>query len=314
MAEELAFEHLARHGGAVEGDEGLVGAVGVVVDRAGQDFLAGAAFAGDEDADVGRGDALGERHQLAHAAAHDRLPVLERRVVDRPQRQALFALGPRALDFVDGGEQERDGVDRGDRFDVVTRIQPDLHGSIADRADGQPSRPGDRRVLRLAGVADGREDLALTVLAGEEGDGPAGAAGLREHVDQLVGQELGPIGLEHESGDGLEHVAGAERAGVRRVRGRGWGSGRVRRARGPDGGVPASRQLQESRRVPQAGVEAFRALSMRAGDVGLARRGQGAGQDHFVLCVEIGGLVDKRGQKRSEQGERLRHSAVLLKE
>ena len=35
-------------------------------------------------------------------AADDRVPVLERDVVDRPEREALLALGPRALDFVDG--------------------------------------------------------------------------------------------------------------------------------------------------------------------------------------------------------------------
>ena len=59
VAEQLAFEQVARDGGAVEGDEGFLGAVGEVVDRAGEDFLAGAALAGDEDVDFGPGDACG---------------------------------------------------------------------------------------------------------------------------------------------------------------------------------------------------------------------------------------------------------------
>jgi hypothetical protein len=45
MAEELTFEQVARDGGAVEGNEGLAGAVGEVVNGAGEDLLAGAALA-----------------------------------------------------------------------------------------------------------------------------------------------------------------------------------------------------------------------------------------------------------------------------
>ena len=55
VAEQLALEHVARHGGAVEGDERFRGAVGGAVDGAGENLLAGAALAGDEDADVGVG-------------------------------------------------------------------------------------------------------------------------------------------------------------------------------------------------------------------------------------------------------------------
>ena len=50
LAKELALEELARDGGAVEGDKGFVGAVGMLVDRAGDDFLAGAAFPGNRPA------------------------------------------------------------------------------------------------------------------------------------------------------------------------------------------------------------------------------------------------------------------------
>ena len=84
----------------LNGTNGFCGAVGERVDRARQDFLAGAAFAGDENADVGDRDAPGDGHQLAHLAGHDRLSALERHIVDRPERQAFFAFGARALHFV----------------------------------------------------------------------------------------------------------------------------------------------------------------------------------------------------------------------
>jgi hypothetical protein len=57
MAEEFAFEEGFGDGGAVDGDEGGVGAVAVLVDGAGDEFLAGAGFAADEDVDGSGGDA-----------------------------------------------------------------------------------------------------------------------------------------------------------------------------------------------------------------------------------------------------------------
>src|SRR5262249_46282815 len=102
MAEQLALEHVARHGRAVEGHQWFVGAMRVRVDGAREDLLAGAALAGDEDAGAGGRDALGEGHGLAHAAVDDRLTdVLNRDVVDGPERQAFFALRASALDLVD---------------------------------------------------------------------------------------------------------------------------------------------------------------------------------------------------------------------
>ena len=50
MAEQLALEHVAGHRRAVERDERLLRARGMRVNGAGQDLLAGAALAGDEDA------------------------------------------------------------------------------------------------------------------------------------------------------------------------------------------------------------------------------------------------------------------------
>jgi hypothetical protein len=58
VAEQLALEQVARHGGAVERHERFLGAVGEFVDRTRQDFLSGAAFAGDQHGDVGARDFL----------------------------------------------------------------------------------------------------------------------------------------------------------------------------------------------------------------------------------------------------------------
>ena len=49
VAEQLALEHLARDGGAVERHERLGGAVRGAMDGAGEHFLAGAGLAGEED-------------------------------------------------------------------------------------------------------------------------------------------------------------------------------------------------------------------------------------------------------------------------
>ena len=55
MAEEFAFEELLGDGGAVDGDEILPAALAVMVDGAGDEFLAGAALAGDHHRGVADG-------------------------------------------------------------------------------------------------------------------------------------------------------------------------------------------------------------------------------------------------------------------
>jgi hypothetical protein len=108
VAEQLAFEHLARHRGAVEGDERLAGAAGGAMDGARQHFLAGAGLAGEEDGDVGRRDALGDRQQLGHLLGHPQAAVgLEG--VGGPQRGALLLLAAVAVEGDGGVDQLADG-------------------------------------------------------------------------------------------------------------------------------------------------------------------------------------------------------------
>src|SRR5690606_12585375 len=69
MAEQLGFEQILAEGGAVDGEERFVAAIGRLVDRPGDEFLAGAALAADEDRGAGAGDALDLLADAAHRLA-----------------------------------------------------------------------------------------------------------------------------------------------------------------------------------------------------------------------------------------------------
>ena len=84
----------------LKGMNGLARSTGGAVDRAREDFLAGAGLAGEEDRDVGGRDAPGNREQLGHLLGHPEAAVgLER--VGGPQGGALLLLAAIAV--------ERDG-------------------------------------------------------------------------------------------------------------------------------------------------------------------------------------------------------------
>ena len=69
VAEEFAFDELAGDCGHVDGDEGAGAAAAVVVEGAGDEFLAGAAFAVDHDGEVGGGEAGDGAVDLLHCDA-----------------------------------------------------------------------------------------------------------------------------------------------------------------------------------------------------------------------------------------------------
>jgi len=104
---------------------------------------------GQQHADVGGGDASREGHQLAHLAADHGLATFGRDVFDRPQGEPLFALGAGALEVVDGGEEQHDGVERGHRFDVGLRVDEELDVAVARDANGN--------ALRCIGGRGGRQ-------------------------------------------------------------------------------------------------------------------------------------------------------------
>ena len=81
VAEELALEQLLGDGRAVDGDEALRAALAVVMDGAGDQFLARAALAGDHDRRVAVRDAADHLEDLLHGRrfADDASPDAPRR-------------------------------------------------------------------------------------------------------------------------------------------------------------------------------------------------------------------------------------------
>ena len=69
VAEQLALDEVLRQRPAVDRDERHVGPLALRVERAGDDFLAGAGLAGDQHAAVGRADAVDELLHGQHRRA-----------------------------------------------------------------------------------------------------------------------------------------------------------------------------------------------------------------------------------------------------
>ena len=69
VAEQLALQQRLGNGGAVDGDERLVGAVAVLVEGAGDEFLAGAGLAADQHRDRGGGHPADFLVDVLHGAA-----------------------------------------------------------------------------------------------------------------------------------------------------------------------------------------------------------------------------------------------------
>ena len=78
VAEEFGFEQILGNRGAVDRDEILFSAPAFLVHVAGDQFLAGAGFAGDQDARFARRHLLGELENVCHCgtAVHDRAAFL----------------------------------------------------------------------------------------------------------------------------------------------------------------------------------------------------------------------------------------------
>src|SRR5437773_958718 len=116
MAEQLAFEQIARDGGAVEGDKRLLRAVREIVNRARENLLPGAALTGDEDGDVGLGNPARERHQLAQVAGDHGAFAGDGELLDWPERRAFLTICTSLLDFAERFHQKSGGIEHGGRF------------------------------------------------------------------------------------------------------------------------------------------------------------------------------------------------------
>jgi hypothetical protein len=71
MAEQLRIEHVLRGRGAVEGEEGRLGAVGIGVNRPRENFLAGPCFTGDQHGHVRRRHPARRRDQRLHLVGNE---------------------------------------------------------------------------------------------------------------------------------------------------------------------------------------------------------------------------------------------------
>ena len=172
MAEDLALDQGGGDGGAVDGDEGLVPPRREVVDRAGDDLLAGPALAGDGDAGLGGRDLLDELEHLAHA----------RRLADEVRGAQLLQPSLEGLDLaqrllaLEGVGQDDLQLSRLHRLlDVVVGARPDRRHRVLHAS---PTGEEDHRAVRHL-LAQGLEQPESV------------GAGHGDVGDDDVGEELG---------------------------------------------------------------------------------------------------------------------------
>jgi hypothetical protein len=147
VAEELAFEQVLGDRRAIDADERLLRSARLAVDIARHDFLADAAFAGDQDRGVRGGDLVGELHHFRHrrVARHHRLVV----IADGGEhggdqfgvgRQGDEFLGPGADRLGGGGRRRVDAAgDHGDA-DALGLVGLDQAGDVELEIDHQQVR------------------------------------------------------------------------------------------------------------------------------------------------------------------------------
>src|SRR5437762_14383577 len=79
MAEQFAFQELLRNRGAIDSQERQLAAVAMMINGAGDKFLAGTAFSGDQRSGIGARELADELEDLLHgftAADDAKLVVL----------------------------------------------------------------------------------------------------------------------------------------------------------------------------------------------------------------------------------------------
>src|SRR5579883_21578 len=147
MPEKLRFEEVLRNRGAIHRDEALLGAPALAVDEAGENLLAGAAFAGEKNACLRRRHLLGEAQRLFH-----------RRVL--PDERARF-LGD---GFEHGGDER--GVGRQGNVFLRSRLDG-AHRRLGIGADAAGDHRDDDALLPQA--LDHAADIELHIHHDEVG-------------------------------------------------------------------------------------------------------------------------------------------------
>ena len=106
VAEERRFQQVGRERAGIDRDEHLVAAGGVGVDGLGDELLAGAGFAGDQDGGAGAGDLRNEVEHAHHllALAHDIGKVVA--LFEGALELLIFAREASAMDHAGDFQQE----------------------------------------------------------------------------------------------------------------------------------------------------------------------------------------------------------------
>ena len=172
-AEQFAFDQFAGQGGAIDFDDFVFAARTERVDEVGDDFLARAAFAGDEHGDVAGGDAFDGAHDFLHGGAAENRRGRAAHGFQRAPERAVFLVLLLAFDGA---------LDVGQQLFVFKRLGEKIVGAAASGFDGHAD----------GAVAGEHDDLGV---------GPAffdlrqqfQAVGVRQfHVEQHhVGRGLG---------------------------------------------------------------------------------------------------------------------------
>ena len=183
--EQFAFDQFAGQGGAIDFDDFVFAARTERVEEVGDDFLAGAAFAGDEHGDIAGGDAFNGAHDFLHGGAAENG---RRRAAHRFQRAPERAVFLVLLLAFDGA------LDVGHQLFIFKRLGEKVIGAAASGFDGHAD-----------GAVSGEHD--------DFGVGPAffdlrqqfQAVGIRQfHVEQHhVGRWLGKGLLQRRAVVGL---------------------------------------------------------------------------------------------------------------
>ena len=202
VAEELAVDHLARDGRAVERHEGVGAAAGGGVDHAGDHLLAGAGLAGEQDQDVERRNPLDVRHQLRHGLAEEDRAVRVAAGLDGPQGRSLALVAARLV--LEAGaacellrrQHHQGGVH------AVGLAERDLEAAAVPVAEVDPAGRGAGEGTGLPpGTPPPRVDVRSGIArAAGEGAGEGGA-GVEEQAGDLVGEYLRvPAGVDDRGG------------------------------------------------------------------------------------------------------------------
>src|SRR5262249_43109220 len=189
VPEELALDELGRDRRAVHLDERALGERGGLVHRAGDELLAGAALAGDEDTALGRRDLGDLPAELDHdlRGAEHLVPLAGRRGEGRD-----LAADGAALERVADPQQEHVAVER---------LLEEVEGALARRAEGIPdggvAGDDDDRDLAVGAEVAGlerREEVEPVLLAKLDVDD--------EELDTLAAEEPARLGRAA----GLQHL------------------------------------------------------------------------------------------------------------